>query len=143
MIFYNIIIEDDSVNIGEEFIYDCGEYGGEPKSKTNFEDDGFYAFDVEFTKSSNFLRYVDVLTFRGGKTGIKIRTNITIDYRENLPILSVVGIQSDDLEIINCKHANKLLTIIEKYEHRNDRKKAILECQNELINSGFASNAYW
>jgi hypothetical protein len=64
---------------------------------------------------------------------------LSLDYSKHLPLLPLV---TKDVYLFNID--NSLLnSIFIKYINRHDLKKAILECQKELIENGFIENARW
>jgi hypothetical protein len=72
-----------------------------------------------------------------------------VSWSANLPLLSLLRLKINTLEIINSNNdLHPTTKIIKKYMNINDispskRKTIILDCQKELIDAGFIGNASW
>ena len=101
------------------------------------EDTGRWIIELEFDTFDNFIKaksYMKEKAAQYVKWNFSYDFMIFIPYTSNIPLLKYT---TYDLETYN----QGINYIFKKYVGRPDKRRAIIQCQKDLIDSGFAENA--
>jgi hypothetical protein len=134
---------------------ECGTYFGSGNNLTTLVGSPKIVNNSHYAISSNYLPNLigatestlqnftctRILTLTSLEGLPKVTRLLQISWNKNLPLLRLLSVP-DTCKITFLNHVHPV-SIMKKYRGQEPLKKAIWECQKELIENGFDGNAKW